>query len=105
MADFIARYGYLAVFFGCLVEGETTLVLGAIAAKLGFLDIGLVILVGIIGTFIGDNIFFFLGRWYGDKLIDRWPIWRAGFGGSHSHSRHKPPSRARWSRFPMAAFL
>ncbi len=76
MADLIAEYGYLAVLLGCFVEGETTLVLGAIAAKLGFLDIGLVILWGMTGTFLGDNLFFFLGRGYGEKLLRRWATWR-----------------------------
>ena len=76
MADLISEYGYLAVLIGCMMEGETVLVLGAIAAKLGYLDIGLVILAATAGTFVGDNLFFFLGRWYGDKLIRRWPSWR-----------------------------
>jgi membrane protein DedA with SNARE-associated domain len=76
MADLIAEYGYLAIVIGCFLEGETVLVLGAIAAKLGYLDIGLVILSGISGTFLGDNLFFFLGRWYGDKLLRNWPVWR-----------------------------
>lgn len=76
MADLIAEYGYLAIFVGCFLEGETVLVLGAIAAKLGYLDIGLVILSGMVGSYLGDNLFFFLGRWYGDKLLRRWPIWR-----------------------------
>ncbi len=76
MADLISEYGYLAVLFGCMMEGETVLVLGAIAAKLGYLDIGLVILAAVAGTFVGDNLFYFLGRWYGDKLIRRWPVLR-----------------------------
>lgn len=76
MAALIAQYGYLAILIGCFMEGETVLVVGAIAAKLGYLDIGLVILCGMIGTFLGDNLFFFLGRWYGDKLIRKWPVWR-----------------------------
>lgn len=76
MADLIAEYGYLAVLLGCFLEGETVLVLGAVAAKLGFLDIGLVILSAMTGTFIGDSLFFFLGRGYGEKLLRRWAIWR-----------------------------
>ena len=76
MADLISEYGYLAVLIGCMMEGETVLVLGAIAAKLGYLDIGLVILAAVAGTFVGDNLFFLLGRWYGDRLIRRWPALR-----------------------------
>lgn len=76
MIQLIAEYGYLAILIGCFLEGETVLVLGAIAAKLGFLDIGLVILAGMTGSFAGDNLFFFLGRWYGDRLLRKWPVWR-----------------------------
>lgn len=76
MADLISEYGYLAILLGCFLEGETVLVLGAIAAKLGYLDIGLVILSGMTGTFVGDNLYFFLGRCYGDRLLRKWPVWR-----------------------------
>jgi membrane protein DedA with SNARE-associated domain len=76
MADLISQYGYLAVLIGCFTEGETTLVLGAIAAKLGYLDIGLVILCAFFGTFLGDNLFFFLGRWYGDGPMRKSAKWR-----------------------------
>lgn len=76
MADLITEYGYLAILLGCFLEGETVLVLGAIAAKLGFLDIGLVILSGMTGTFVGDSLYFFLGRCYGDRLLRKWPVWR-----------------------------
>lgn len=76
MADFISEYGYFAILLGCFLEGETVLVLGAIAAKLGYLDLGLVILAGMTGTFAGDNLYFFLGRCYGDRLLRKWPVWR-----------------------------
>lgn len=76
MSDLIARYGYLAVLIGTLLEGETILILGAVAAKLGYLKIGLVILAALVGSFAGDQAYFLIGRRYGHRLVARWPSWR-----------------------------
>lgn len=76
MQQLISEYGYLAVLVGTFFEGETVVVLGALAAKLGYLDIGFVILAALAGTFCGDQLYFFIGRHYGDRLLARWPSWR-----------------------------
>lgn len=76
MIELIAEYGYLAVMVGTILEGEMVVTLGAIFAKLGYLDIGLVILAAFAGTFLADNMFFLIGRNYGDRLLLRWPSWR-----------------------------
>lgn len=59
-----------------MLEGETVLILGAVAAKLGMLKLWLVILVALAGSFTGDQIYFWLGRRYGPQLLARWPSWR-----------------------------
>ncbi len=76
MSELVAQYGYLAVLIGTMLEGETILVLGAVAAKLGYLKIELVVLVAWIGSFIGDQAYFWVGRLYGIRLLARWPSWR-----------------------------
>ncbi|MDA7946460.1 MAG: DedA family protein [Hyphomicrobiaceae bacterium] len=76
MSELVAQYGYLAVLIGTIFEGETILVLGAVAAKLGYLKIGLVVLVAWIGSFVGDQAYFWIGRLYGIRLLARWPSWR-----------------------------
>ena len=76
MSELIAKYGYLAVLIGTMLEGETILVLGAISAKLGYLKIELVILAAFVGSFVGDQIDFWIGRKYGHTLLARWPSWR-----------------------------
>ena len=35
----LANYGYLAIFIGCLLEGETILILGGMAAHQHVLDL------------------------------------------------------------------
>ena len=45
--------------------GETALVLAAILASQGKLQIELVLLIGIASAIIGDNLGYWLGRWLG----------------------------------------
>jgi len=80
ISAFVLSYGYLAVFVGTLLEGETILVAAGFAAHSGLLEWPLVVLVGMVGGTLGDQLAFLLGRWKGDVLIERFP----------SLARHKP---------------
>ena len=70
---FIEQYGYLAVFLGCLAEGETVLVLAGFAAHLGYLSLPSVIGVAAIAGFIGDQALYAIGRRWGDAFFHRFP--------------------------------
>lgn len=70
----IAAYGYYAVFFGTFIEGETILVLGGIAAHRGYLDLRWVMVVAFAGSWLGDQLYFFLGRHYGHAILARFPV-------------------------------
>ena len=72
-AQLLADYGYLAVFVGSLLEGETVLVLAGFAAHQGYLSLPLVLAVAFVGGTLGDQIFFWLGRAWGQSLLDRIP--------------------------------
>jgi membrane protein DedA with SNARE-associated domain len=69
----IHEYGYAAVAVGAFLEGETVLILAAVSAHLGYLKLPLVVLVAAIGAFIGDTFYFFAGRLYGRRLMERFP--------------------------------
>jgi len=69
----VETYGYWAVLVGTLLEGESILLLAGFAAHRGYLDLPTVVGVAIIGSFLGDQIFFFLGRYQGIKLLIRYP--------------------------------
>ena len=73
ISAFVVSYGYLAVFAGALLEGETILLSAGFAANLGLLHLPLVIAVAFAGATIGDQIAFLLGRWKGPLLIARFP--------------------------------
>ncbi|MEK7574645.1 MAG: DedA family protein [Patescibacteria group bacterium] len=69
---FITQYGYLAILIGSLFEGETILIIGGLAVHDGLLDLHLVFLCSLVGTIIGDNIFFLLGRYKGHQLVAKY---------------------------------
>lgn len=69
----IAQYGYIVIFVGCMLEGETILILSGFAAFQGYLSFPLIIFFAVLGGTIGDQLFFFLGRYYGTALLNKYP--------------------------------
>ena len=77
MEQFLQHYGYWAVLLGTAVEGETILILAGFAAHRGYLDLPPVILAAFVGSLVGDQFFFFLGRRHAEAFIRRRPSWAA----------------------------
>jgi membrane protein DedA with SNARE-associated domain len=69
----LTQYGYLALFVGSLIEGETMLLLAGFAAHRGYLSFPLVVAVAFCGGTLGDQTFFLLGRYAGAPLMARFP--------------------------------
>lgn len=72
IVSFIATYGYVAVFVGCLIEGEALVIIASFLSFLGELQLPLVMLLAFIATFISDMGWFFLGRYSSDHFLNRW---------------------------------
>jgi len=72
LETFIAQYGYIGIFVGSFLEGETTVLIGGILAKLDYLNLETVVLWAFIGTLSGDCTFFFMGRAFGKSQIVRY---------------------------------
>ncbi|MGB8817868.1 MAG: DedA family protein [Rhizobiaceae bacterium] len=91
LASLLARFGYPILFAGTLLEGETVLVLAGFAARRGILDLWLVIIIAAIGGFLGDQLFFWLGRrhkaWLFQKLpkVEKRIAKASGFINRHGH--------------------
>jgi membrane protein DedA with SNARE-associated domain len=73
------HYGYLAIVglvlledFGVPVPGETVLILGAVYAGTGRLNLVLVALLAFCGAVVGDNIGFAIGHFGGRRLVERY---------------------------------
>lgn len=77
MESYIEHFGYLAILIGTFLEGETILILGGFAAHRGYLDLSLVIMSAFIGTFFGDQLFYFLGRKHSQTVLNHWPQWQS----------------------------
>lgn len=67
----LATYGYLAVFIGSLLEGETILILGGMAAHQHVLKLLPVIGYASLAGMLGDQILFWVGRYFGERLLPR----------------------------------
>ena len=79
LLDLIGRYGYLAVFFGVMLEsfgvplpGETVLLLSGALAHQGVLDFGDAIVFGVLGAVVGDQLGYWAGRRGGRAFVLRW---------------------------------
>ncbi|EHJ46843.1 SNARE associated golgi family protein [Solidesulfovibrio carbinoliphilus subsp. oakridgensis] len=75
----IENYGYLALFIGTFLEGETILLLAGFAAQSPefHLDLRYVILSAFAGSLAGDQTAFFIGRYFGRRLMEKSEKWRA----------------------------
>jgi membrane protein DedA with SNARE-associated domain len=71
----IESHGYWLLALGCLLEGETLLLLAGWAAHRGLLDPAAVLVIAAASGFTGDQGFFWLGRRHGPALLRRWPAW------------------------------
>jgi membrane protein DedA with SNARE-associated domain len=72
LTELLSQYGYFALFAGCLLEGETLLLLAGLAAHHGYLSFPVVVAVAFVGGTLGDQVGFFVGRRYGESLLGRW---------------------------------
>ena len=73
LAAFIESYGYIAVFVGAFLEGETILALAGLASYRGYMDFWTVVVVAMMAGFLGDQFYFFLGRYKGQQILARFP--------------------------------
>src|SRR5436305_2304111 len=73
MDELVGQLGYLAIFIGTFLEGESVLALGGVAAAYGYLSLPAVIGTAIVGGFLGDQACFYAGRRYGERVLARFP--------------------------------
>lgn len=62
----IEQYGLLAVFLGCVAEGESAAILGGFFAHQQVFVLWHSVLAAALGAFVGDTFFFILGRSFAD---------------------------------------
>lgn len=75
LTHLLATYGYLALFIGTFLEGETILIIAGFAAFNGHLSLPLCILAAFAGSFAGDQTAFYVGRYNKRFLETRLKKW------------------------------
>jgi len=64
--QFVEQYGLIAVFLGCVAEGESAAILGGFFAHQQVFVLWQAFLAAFLGAFAGDTFFFTLGRSFAD---------------------------------------
>lgn len=72
------HYIYLLIFLWTFFEGETCVIIAGVVASQDYLDWTPLFLVAWFGSFSGDQLYFWIGRRWGVRLLDRIPRWRPG---------------------------
>jgi len=67
--EYLEAYGYFFLFLGTFLEGEAVLILAGYFAFQGTLSLPGVVMTALAGSFLGDQFYFFLGRWRGRWLV------------------------------------
>ena len=95
--DLMASFGYLALFLGTVLEGETVVVMAVMLAISGHLEMPWVLAVAFSGAVAGDQCCFFLGRTQGARFLARHPRWQA-------RSRRVTEVLSRWETVVMVGY-
>ncbi|MCK7497321.1 MAG: DedA family protein [Comamonadaceae bacterium] len=90
LQSLIENYGYLAVLVLTFFEGETIVIVAGFAAQRGYLELPWVIVSALVGSFSGDQLYYYIGRHWGPKIIARRLSWQDGAERVYRHlRRHK----------------
>jgi len=69
---------YLIAFIWTFLEGETFVLFAGFAAAQGLINPILLLAATWLGSFSGDQTWFWIGRCFGVRLLNRFPRWRNG---------------------------
>jgi len=69
-------WSYLITFAWTFFEGETFVIFAGFAAAQGLLHIPLLIVAAWLGSFAGDQCYFWIGRRFGLRVLASQPVWR-----------------------------
>ena len=70
-------WSYLITFAWTFFEGETFVLFAGFAAAQGLMSAPLLVVAAWLGSFVGDQCYFWIGRRFGLRVLARQPAWRA----------------------------
>jgi membrane protein DedA with SNARE-associated domain len=71
-------YFYLITFVWTALEGETFVIFAGLAAQKGLINIWLLFVAAWLGSMCGDQMFFFIGRRFGTRILEHAPKLKPG---------------------------
>lgn len=71
--NFVQEWGYWAVFFGSLIEGESVILTASSMAAAGYLSLPKIMIIAFLGTLVADQVLYMVGRAYGPSVFDKFP--------------------------------
>lgn len=80
---YVETWGYFILFVWSIMEGELGLIFAGIATHTGHLNIFLAIFVAGLGGFVGDQTYFYLGRFNKEKIQKKFKNQRRKFALAH----------------------
>ena len=76
LTSLVSQYGLWIVFFGMMTEGTIMILVSGVMCYLGMLSLKETIPVAIFGALLGDQLWYFLGRHYGQTILNRYPLFK-----------------------------
>jgi membrane protein DedA with SNARE-associated domain len=70
LVEWLKEYGYIILFFWSMAEGETGLVMAGVLSHTGDMNVPTSILVAGLGGFVGDQIWYYVGK-YNKSYVHR----------------------------------
>ena len=62
LLELLKEYGYIILFIWSIMEGEVGLIMGGIMSHTGDMNVYLAVFIAGLGGFVGDQIYFYIGR-------------------------------------------
>ncbi len=81
--EWLKEYGYIVLFGWSILEGELGLVMAGIMSHTGDMFLPFAIMVGAFGGFVGDQIYFYIGRFNKSYIHDKLRSQRRKFAIAH----------------------
>src|SRR5208282_5435041 len=69
-------WSYVITFAWTFFEGETFVLFAGFAAAQGLISAPLLMIAAWLGSFVGDQCYFWIGRRFGLRVLARQPLWR-----------------------------
>ncbi len=95
----LSEYGLWIVFFGMIIEGTAVLILSGVLCHLGLLSVEETLIVAILGSITGDQIWFYIGKNYAQRVFSKFPLLKEKIDTLKSKVETKAKWLAMSSRF------